>query len=300
MNLPNFLIGGTNKAGTTSVFRYLSEHPDVCGSNVKETGFFVNKNTGNYEQDRAQLGKYFAHCSPDQKVIVEASTSYLALADEAIPRIKMLLGEPKVMFILRNPIDRIYSYFNFHKGHLSIPEHVSFERYLELCRLYDAGALEASEASFDEWHLKAPGYGRYSHYLKMYLEQFHEKNINVLFFDDLKKDPKAFMLNVCRFVGISSSFYNDYEFQKTNVTFSSKNKVLHQVAVTLNRSMERFLRQTPELKARMVTIYKRLNMAKQGYDDMLPVTRMALRDYYAESQQELASMLKQPLPKEWK
>lgn len=300
MNKPNFIIGGTNKAGTTSVFRYLSDHPQVCGSSVKETAFFVREYTGDLNKDTAKLGSYFAHCDSESLIRVEASTSYLALGQVAIPRMQQLLGEPKILFILRNPIERIYSYFNFHSGHLSIPNSVSFEDYLEICTKYDAGMISAEQVPFDAWHLKAPVYGRYAEYLPAYLKAFPRANIRVMLYDDLKNNPKRFMKDVSEFLGITADFYEDYKFAKSNVTFSSKNKLLHKIAVTANRGLERFLRQRPSLKARMVAVYKRINMAKQGYGKMNPETMAQLRGYYVKSNLELEELGCVKLPDSWK
>lgn len=300
MKTPNFIIGGTNKAGTTSVFRYLSDHPQVCGSSVKETAFFVKEYTGDSSKDSAKLGEYFNHCDSEALIRVEASTSYLALGQVAIPRIQQLLGTPKILFILRNPIDRIYSYFNFHSGHLSIPSTVSFEDYLKICRSFDAGTISAEQAPFDAWHLKAPAYGKYADFLSQYLSSFPRDNIRVMLYDDLKNNPKWFMKDLSEFLGISADFYDDYKFAKSNVTFSSKNKVLHKIAVTANRSLERFLRQRPSLKAKMVAVYKRINMAKQGYGKMDTKTLEQLREYYDKSNRDLVALDCVSLPESWK
>jgi hypothetical protein len=299
MNLPNLIIGGTNKAGTTSVFRYLSDHPQVCGSSVKETGFFVHQYTGNFDQDSQTLGSYFAHCTNCEKIRVEASTGYLALGEEAIPRIKRLLGDPRILFILRNPVERIYSYYNFHSAQLNIPQSISFEKYLDLCSLYDSGKIKMGEVPFDEWHLKALSFGSYSGFLNNYIDAFPAGCIKVMLFDDLKVDPASFMKAVCDFSAIDPALFDGYDFEKSNVTYSSKSHGLHRVARMVNRKLERILRQRPSLKSRLVNIYKRLNMAQQGYCEMSPQAGALLKQYYAESNRELEKTLGYTLPPGW-
>lgn len=299
MRLPNFIIGGTNKAGTTSVFRYLSDHPEVCGSSVKETGFFVRECSGDSSKEKVKLSRYFAHCDGNAKIRVEASTSYLALGQEAIPRIREILGEPRILFILRNPIDRIYSYFNFHAGHLSIPDTVSFEEYLLLCQKYNSGEIGAEQVPFDEWHLRALAYGRYSEFLKDYLREFSVEKVKVMFYEDLKKDPKSFMKEISEYAEIEAEFYDNYGFEKANVTFSSKSQALHKFAVSINRGLESFLRQRPFLKSKLVAAYKKINMAKQGYNEMLPETRVFLKKYYSDSNRNLEKIIGRPLPGGW-
>lgn len=298
-DLPNLILGGTNKAGTTSVFRYLSDHPEVCGSNVKETGFFVDNYSGVIDQDRKALGKYFSHCSAEKKIRVEASTSYLALGEVAIPRIQELLDEPRILFILRSPIDRIYSYFNFHSSHLAIPQSISFEQYLQLCQKYDARKIDAKSAPFDEWHLKALAFGKYSRFLNRYTKAFPADHVKTMFFDDLKRDPESFMKEVSKYTGIDTAFYDGYHFTKANVTFSSSHQGMHRFAILLNRKLERFLRQRPAIKSKLVSAYKSINAAEHGYNQMLPETKALLRDYYAGSNSELAKMINRPLPDRW-
>ena len=62
--LANFVIGGTEKAGTTSVFDYLSAHPQVCASSRKETDFFRNEYSGEREVDARRYAAYFERCNP--------------------------------------------------------------------------------------------------------------------------------------------------------------------------------------------------------------------------------------------
>lgn len=298
MALPNFIIGGTNKAGTTSVFRYLSEHPEVCGSNVKETGFFVSGYSGSRTRDLEELEKYFSHCE-SKKVVLEASTGYLALGEKVIPRMKEILPSLKMLFILRHPVDRIYSYYNFHAARLSIPNNISFEKYLEYCLRYERNELTEEDIPFDPWHINALSFGKYYLYLQKYLDEFEPNAIKVMYFDDLTKDPRSFMKEVSAFAGISERFFDEYRFQKSNVTFSSKSKLIHKLAICINHSMEKYLRQRPILKSRLVKIYKLFNMAGQGYKLMDEGTRSQLLEYYAESNAVLKGMVKNDLPEGW-
>src|SRR5580765_445608 len=82
----NFVIGGTEKAGTTSVFDYLSAHPQVCTSSRKETDFFRNGYTGNPEVDARRYGSFFERCDSRTPVIAEASPGYLGEAATVAPR----------------------------------------------------------------------------------------------------------------------------------------------------------------------------------------------------------------------
>ena len=129
IGLANFIIAGTEKAGTTSVFTYLSTHPSVCGSVVKETDFFRNAYTGDREKDITNYASFFENHSHEKPIIMEASPGYLGSGAEVAARIHSLIPNTKLLFILRNPIDRMYSSFNFHVSKLNLNANLSFEEF---------------------------------------------------------------------------------------------------------------------------------------------------------------------------
>ncbi len=105
MRLPNLIIAGINKSGTTSIYRYLADHPECCGSKIKETCFYLGKNdeVSGYE-------KYFEDCN-DEKVVFEATPGYFYCGDTIAYKIKKQIKEVKIIIALRNPTDRLYSYY---------------------------------------------------------------------------------------------------------------------------------------------------------------------------------------------
>ena len=105
--LANFVIGGTEKSGTTSVFDYLSAHPQVCASSIKETDFFRHGYTGDLAADARRYASYFEHCDSRSLVRLEASPGYLGEAATVAPRLRALVPEAKVLFILRDPVERL-------------------------------------------------------------------------------------------------------------------------------------------------------------------------------------------------
>jgi hypothetical protein len=283
VNLANFIIAGTEKAGTTSIFTYLSTHPSVCGSSVKETDFFRNSFTGNREKDIVNYSNYFVRCSPEIRIVMEASPGYLGSGAEVAARIHTLVPRTKLLFILRNPIDRIYSSFNFHVGKLNLASDLSFEKYIDKCIAYDSGQRTPAELGIKEWYLKIISFGRYADYLKYYYQLFPENQIKIMFFENMSQDIDGFMYELCQFLEISPDYFNGYDFRRINVTYESKLKWLHKIAVYFNAKSERFLRQRPELKQLMVKLYKKINQAREGYDEIPDESRDRLKQYYLPS-----------------
>ena len=98
--LANFVIGGTEKAGTTSVFDWLSAHPQVHASLKKETDFFREHYTGDPDVDARRYAAYFEPCDPQARIVMEASPGYLGEAATVAPRMRALIPDAKVLFIL--------------------------------------------------------------------------------------------------------------------------------------------------------------------------------------------------------
>lgn len=292
----HFIIGGTIKAATTSLFNYLNAHPQICGSRIKETYFFSQGYTGNADVDCKKYNSYFSP-QKDTHVLFEASPNYLAYKENVAPRIKQLFPETKLLFILRNPVDRLNSYFNFAKGKLQIPQSMTFEGYIEVCEKFNSGEVTAEEAGILETHLRALEIGNYGPYLQNFYDIFDKENIRVIFFDELNKRPREILAEICEFIGVEPSFFESFVMKKANVTFSARMKFLHYFVLLLNRILESVFRQRPALKQRLVKIYKYFNQDQQGYVPMHADTREKLIRYYAPSNAKVKKVLKgQPLP----
>ena len=205
LNKPNFLIVGAAKSGSTSLYQYLSKHPEVYMPINKEPNYFVaeyqqkmNKKSPNYKKSidrmifqKSEYYNLFRNVSPKQKVIGEASVTYLYRYDYSIPKIKNELGENcKIIIILRNPILRAfsqYSYINelgFEK--LSFLDALKQEKY----RLDNNWASTFAYA----------GQGMFYEQVKAFKNNF--ENVYILLLEDLVKDKNQEMNRIFNFLGI--------------------------------------------------------------------------------------------------
>ena len=297
--IANFIIGGTEKAGTTSVFTYLSQHPEVNVSSAKETNFFRSDVRGLEENVRRQYAEFFSACDAEVPIVAEASTAYLGEAETVAPRMAALIPEVKLLFILREPVSRLYSSYNFHLSRLNIPTDMEFPEYVEQCIAFDKGELNGSRRVLDDWHLKVLSFGRYVDALGRYYSLFPKKNIKVMFFDQLKVDTAGFMAELSQFLGIDAGFWADYEFHRENVTFAPRNELLQKVALWFNTRGEAVLRRRPGLKRKLVAIYKSMNQQQAESSGIPEAAREQLAAYYRQPNAALSEMLGQNLPESW-
>jgi hypothetical protein len=207
VTLPNFIIIGAAKAGTTALYWYLAEHPDVFMSPVKEANYFAyGRDAGgrlvygdpevhqfpvttlaDYEQLLAGAGGAMA--------IGEASPIYLECPQSAA-RIRAMIPGARILCSIRHPVDRAYSNYLMYlrrRGRRLDPE----------CDL-DAGAAWAHPDS--RWMR----IGRYHEQLRRYFEAFPRSQIHVSLFEDLTRNPPALMRDVYRFVNVDPAFTPDF------------------------------------------------------------------------------------------
>jgi hypothetical protein len=206
--LPNFIVIGAAKAGTTALYWYLAEHPQVFMSPVKETNYFAYgldargrllygdpdvhrfpvKSLMEYEQLFAQAG--------DAVAVGEASPIYLE-CPEAANRIRELLPATRIICSLRHPVERAYS---------------DYQMYLRWRGRQLDPARDLTATS--EWARRDSRWmqiGRYHEQLKRYFDVFPRSQIHVFLFDDLKRGTLPAVQNVYRFLGIDPTFVPDLE-----------------------------------------------------------------------------------------
>ncbi|GAB3274058.1 sulfotransferase domain-containing protein [Parahaliea aestuarii] len=282
-----FIIGGTEKAGTTSVFEYLAMHPGVRPSQRKETDYFRQPNCS--EQGYRAL---FSPGSADQ-VCMEASPGYLGLARDVAPRIDATLSGCRLLFILRDPVERLQSSYRFHRSRFFIPQWLGIDDYVQLCMAYDEGRIALADTPFDNsWFLDVLPAGRYAEHLQHYFDHFGDR-VMLLDFDQLNREPDTVMQRIAGALDLDAGFYRDFEFFRANATFQGKHHWLHARSMKLNHCLEPLLRRYPRLKRRIVALYRRVNGAGLPEDSTLSQTSVnQLRDYYARDVERVRQLLR--------
>lgn len=198
---PNFLIVGAAKAGTTSLYAYLKQHPAIFMPRWKELSLLIGDPYGPLHQVKKE--KYYYQVfipAKNEKAIGEASTSYLF--DPDAPRlIKEKLGMVRIVIVLRDPVSMAYSLYN-HQLRKEGETITSFERALsaERLRYNDPGFRKRCYG----WHANYYYFlrGLYYHQVKRYLTTFGQENVLIHLFDDLVRDPVAVSQRTYHFLGV--------------------------------------------------------------------------------------------------
>ena len=225
MRVPDFMILGAAKSGTTSLFRYLLQHPQIfLPAHWKEPGYFcfagaewrARKERG-IDVDRIwnsvvpDLDAYLAlfEDAPEGAVLGDATPEYLLFPESTIENIDHIYGPSadglRFIVILRDPVDRVWSHYwmMVRDGY----ETLDFERAT------DAETIGARMAA--GWHPSYDylSYGLYGRQLQTYIRRFGRERIAVYTFEEMKKDPGAMCKALFRFLGVSERFSPDVSIQ---------------------------------------------------------------------------------------
>jgi hypothetical protein len=206
--LPNFIIIGAAKAGTTALYWYLAEHPAVFMSRLKETNFFAY---GLDDAGRLLYGDPDVHRFPvkslaeytslfadagDATAVGEASPIYLE-CPQAPGRIRDLLPAVRLVCSLRHPVDRAYADYLMYL--------LRRRRRFDPARDLTAASIWARPDS--RWMQVS----RYHQQLTRFFDAFPRDQIHVFLFDDLKRNEVDAVQGVYRFLNVDPTFLPDFE-----------------------------------------------------------------------------------------
>ena len=185
--LPNFLIIGAPRAGTSSLYEYLKQHPEVFMSPTKELFFFDDPSKSVWTpRELAAYEQHFAGVSTET-AIGEATPTYL-YSSKAATEICEVIPDVRILVLLRQPADR------------------AFSAYVHGLRSGDE--LRRIEHAFDADALHVRG-GFYYPFLRRYFELLAPERIHVVLLDDLTSDPAAVCASVFGFLGVDPAYRPD-------------------------------------------------------------------------------------------
>jgi hypothetical protein len=283
------IIAGVNKAGTTSLFVSLSEHPQVAPSAVKETRHFTPARYGQPVEPPAVYESYFTETTTaESRVRLEATPSYFYGGAPLARLINETLPDARIILVLREPVSRAISFFQFQKTRLRIPAELSIEDYLAHAdTLAPADFLDpANERYF------AVGGGCYADFLPAWLDQFGPDRLLVLSFEDLTANPEQVLGDTASWLGLDPNFHPADSLAAENKTTAFKSRKLQRLALGVNDRFERILRRHPAVKRRVRALYFRFNGRAARASQVSDEVRRDLTERFREPNERLAAQLR--------
>lgn len=247
------MIIGAMKSGTSSLYQYLASHPDILQSRVKEPEYFSENqvhgiSVKNYEKVWGKKSKYK----------IEASTGYTKYPFErGVPRrIKECGIMPKFIYVIRDPIDRIESHYNWIKR----------ENIFDIESFYDSRVIEVS---------------KYYQQMKKFLEVFKERErYHVVEFDRMVKETKKEVEKCFDFIGVGANqisgkmrAYNKKPKRKFDIWIDNISKTKNAIGRLMKSSKRKRLKKilrylTPKYEPKKMTDYERSTVCEMLRDDM--------------------------------
>lgn len=284
MERTDAIIAGVNKAGTTSLFVSLSEHPQVAPSAIKETKFFLPARYGRPLPPREAWEEYFA--GRGESVRLEATPSYFYGGAAVARAMQRVLTNPRVVVVLREPVTRAISFFEYQKIRLRFPAELTIEGYL-------AAADALTDADFDdpenEKYMAVRG-GRYADWLPAWWEVMGRDRVHLVWFEDLVADAPRVLADVASWLGLDPAGLPD-ELRSENRTTAFRNPRLQSLALAFNDRSERWLRRFPGFKRSLRAAYFRLNGRRGERLVVSDAVRADLAARYVEPNARLGALL---------
>ena len=255
----HIVIAGSNKCGTTSVYRYLSDHPAVCGSAQKETDFFHYSANYDCSDTYEAYLKLFPDLSNDHQFCVEATPTYLDAGQVVAERINRLLEEPYILLLLRDPTDRMVSYYRSKQGlETSLISQLSFNAFVDKA-LGVASSKDKSLSESDKRIGNQINKAHYVQFLEEYLRTIPADQLRIMFFEDVRDEPLKTMQTFSNSIGLSSNFYRNYTFHVENRSRFHRVARLRTLATKINAASEPVLNRVPFFRRRLRSLYNAVN-----------------------------------------
>jgi hypothetical protein len=308
--LPNFFIVGAPKAGTTALYAYLDQHPQVYMSPLKEPSYFASelrpenfsdelrprvaremraleqylrgdmreKRFGGLVSSWEDYLKLYRHVS-DQQAIGEATASYL-WSPTAARNIAARIPDARIIINLRNPVDRAHSQY---LQMLSVGViHGSFRE------LIDASLKCQDQRLGIAWPLLE--YGCYSGQIERYYRAFQRSQIHISYYEDLQRSPRRLMADLFTFLRVDAGFVPDMSRRHHEPVIPRLDALSYHLKRAGAWAYLRRLAPTP-LGPRLRSLLVR----SRGSLQIRPDDRAFLTDYYRDDIAKLAALLNRDL-----
>lgn len=239
----DFAIVGAPKAGTSSLYTWLNAHPQIQGSEPKETFFFMDdshpltaRNRARGEVTVREVGlEGYERFFPDPtngRLRFEATTHHF-YQETALMYFKAMTPPPLIVFVLRRPSDRIRSSFQFTQENLGmISRELTFDAYVDYL-------LDGKHSNLDQYYLNPSSLhiakcelelSRYVEWLERWETAVGNERLEIVLFEELKRSPRAVTGRLASRLGVDEAFWDGYDFNARNRSIWVRYQGLHRLA----------------------------------------------------------------------
>jgi len=278
---PDFIVCGFQKCGTTSLHDALSEHPEVCMSKPKEPDYF----TLHWDEDVSWYHDRFGHCA-DESLVGEVSVSYSLYGERTPRRIKDLIPDVQIIFVVRDPVERAFSSY-WHGVKVGTINH-------EKGKFFDL--ISGRKSVPDYWH---PRYdagelilknGLYHKTVLDYQKHFGNENVKVLLFEELFSRG---IKEISEFLGIKEGYISEEHSNKGRYLQSKK---VYRFYKSISCFVKKYAPSNIESNMSFISNYLRPFLFRSSEKPEFPKrAKNFLIDYYRKPNKNLYDILEKDL-----
>ena len=275
--LPDFILVGAPRCATTWLHECLEEHPEVFLPDCKELNFFCVNHWGN-DYTRHGLPYYtsFFDKASDGQILGDISPNNM-WDTESATRIHHAIPNAKILFLLRNPIDRAWSHYNYITNR-SVKYPHTFDEVID-------GQWQSSGV-IDQ--------GFYAKQIRPYLRIFPQRQLLTILHEEIKTAPEKTFDQICTFIGATPGVRPKHLHTRRNRPYGQRIPGLYELNRTIARTLSQLgldsVRQAVK-KTGAPSLLKRLNRRSVSSLELTKSQRRALAALYEDDIAELSSLL---------
>lgn len=291
--VPDLFLVAAPKAGSTTLARWLTDHPAVQGGTKKELRVLIDPEDplslqdGYHARGLAAFDRFFPDGRGDAQWLLDGSPEYY-YQTTALDVIADIPGAHAI-FVLRNPAMRIYSLFRFAQGNISVlPKAMTFPDFVAEMKKGAESQILADRPMMRD----ALRHGEYARYVQAWQDRLGKDRVTVVILEDFRPDPQPRMRALAERLGLDPRLYETYDFPSENPTVTVRNQPLH-IAMRRSRAVVPSVVRKP-----FADIYWRMNTSVQR----APITdadRTALAElgaHFAPWNSQLAELIGRKAP----
>jgi len=283
---PNFLYIGASKAGSSWIYECLREHPEVFVPEAKDLQFFDRY----YDKGLEWYLKHFKDAA-SFKARGELSHDYF-LFDGVARKIKNTLGDIKLIACLREPTDKMISSYKYAKT-AYLKKHITFHDFF-----FNSSDIFTMSGYRD--HNMTPQSARYYDNLLPFFDYFSKEDILILFFDELKNDPRNFIKKIYSFINVSDDYLPSMLNKKILASDKPRNLFLSHLAYFMGGVFRQMGLANFVGSIKRNRLFNRLLYQNKKLDLTIDnQTKQKIKKYYEADLQKLEYLIDKKLPKSW-
>lgn len=290
---PNFFIIGAPRCGTTALYTYLQDHPQVFMSTPKEPLYFASQR--GTENDYLAL---FKDAPSGATAIGEGSTNYI-FVPQALERVKTFAPAARILAVVRNPLDAVPS----------LHAHNLWTNTEDVESLQEAWGLQGPRRDGQHLPRQARDHGgelapflQYSdaemhgRNVRRAIEVFGTEAVRVIVFDDIKTDPAGVYASILEHLGLPSDGRRDFAVENETLSHGGKRSLSKLIVATASHPAVKSVARAVGLSQKGLTRQMASKFATKGAKTPVdPAFRAMLRDHFAEDIRVLQETIERDL-----